>query len=233
MCIYKFIIDYNAVCQNKQLTMSSQHLSNPAKRKLEDPSSSRARREDIKPNQSTKSNPIRFQDPSQGGDSDPPAKRFKTTSAADMSRVQQRGGSGRSFNGFAASEYKRPSGAKVLAVTNLRKKPKTDSHDHYERTWKLLEACITDVFAGHQLQQSLEKLYNGVEDICREGSADRLFRNLKDRCEVHLTKGVLPTFQVHSRSTNLDLLRHVYGCWQEFHNQMVVLKPHISRECQN
>lgn len=216
-----------ATFQNKQLTMSSPPPPNPTKRKLD--SNPNASRLNVNTEYSATSNHSRFQKTFfDGGESDSPAKRSKMSSTAKESRVQQRGGGPK---GFVTSNYQRSNGAKVLRVANLRQNPRTDSRDYYDRTWEHLEACMTDVFAGRQIRHSLEQLYKGVQDICRQGSGDRLYKNLKDRCKTHLASGVLPTIKVHSRSTNIDILRHVHGCWQEFYNQMVVLEPHISCEC--
>lgn len=127
------------------------------------------------------------------------------------------------FKGFATSNYQPSTGAKVLKVTNLRTKPRTDTQEYYDRSWKQLDTSLTDIFAGGQPKQSLEQLYKGVQDICRQGDADKLFKRLKDRCERHLSTTVLPAIKVHSRSTNIDILRNVFGCWEEFHKQMVGL----------
>lgn len=143
---------------------------------------------------------------------------------ANMSRIHGTQQRSQGFKGFAASSYQPSTGAKILTVTNLRKRPRTDSHEYYNRTWNQLEACLVDIFAGRQPQQSLEQLYKGVQDICRQGDAEKLFRKLRDRCEAHLTDEVLPALDaIQSRSTNIDILRHVYACWQEFYKQMVGL----------
>lgn len=128
------------------------------------------------------------------------------------------------FRNFATSNYRPSSGARVLTVTNLRRKPTSDRNEHYTRIWNQLDGCLTDIFAGREPQQSLELLYRGVQDTCRQGDADRLFGKLRDRCETHLKTGVLPTIEFDSRFSNDDVLRRVYACWQEFYKQILLIR---------
>lgn len=210
-------------------TNASSQRSQTPKRKLDsfsDLSSSTYLPQHSAPKHPSKPNTHR----SSGGDTTT-LKRQKTAPApsdsktqVNMNRVHGLQQRSQGFKGFATSNYQSSTGAKVLTVTNLRKGPRIDTHEYYERTWNQLEACLVDIFAGRQPQQSLEQLYKGVQDICRRGAADKLYQKLRDRCGSYLMDEVLPILNtMRSRSTNIDTLRHVYSYWQEFHKQMVGL----------
>ena len=112
-------------------------------------------------------------------------------------------------------------GAKTLVIKNLRKTPRTDVDTYYTRTWAQLDSCLTHIFAGKQTQQSLEQLYKGVEDTCRQGRAEKLYKQLSERCETHLHTVVLPSISIVGSSSNVEVLRNVFNAWQTWSAQLV------------
>ncbi|KAK4249891.1 Cullin family-domain-containing protein [Corynascus novoguineensis] len=95
-------------------------------------------------------------------------------------------------------------GARKLVIKNLRpatspKTPPTASlsssssapttssstsvEAYYARIHADLDAALTSIFAGRPTAQPMERLYRGVEDICRKGDAPELTDRLRARCE--------------------------------------------------
>ncbi|KAK4189530.1 Cullin family-domain-containing protein [Podospora australis] len=76
-------------------------------------------------------------------------------------------------------------GTRKLVVKNL-KPASAVSEDYWIRTRAELDEGLTAIFAGVTPPMSLERLYRGVEDLCRHGEATQLYKTLSARCEKYL-----------------------------------------------
>ncbi|KAL2181353.1 Cullin family-domain-containing protein [Thermothelomyces heterothallicus CBS 202.75] len=59
----------------------------------------------------------------------------------------------------------------------------TSIEAYYARIHADLDAALSSIFAGRPTAQPMERLYRGVEDICRKGDAAELTERLRARCE--------------------------------------------------
>lgn len=114
-------------------------------------------------------------------------------------------------------------GAKKLVIKNLRPPTSRDAQvaEYYARTDKELDAALEAVFAGRKPDVPLERLYRGVEDVCRKGDPAKVYKLLKDRVEVHLQRVVHPRIQRDGGISNLDTLRSVLAEWKTWNTQTV------------
>ncbi|KXX76455.1 Cullin-4B [Madurella mycetomatis] len=86
-------------------------------------------------------------------------------------------------------------GSRKLVVKNLR--PPTAPRptapaavdSYYAGVRADLDAALSAIFAGRPTPQPMERLYRGVEDICRKGEAAELTERLRARCEAWLNDG--------------------------------------------
>lgn len=115
------------------------------------------------------------------------------------------------------------SGAKKLVVKNMRRTSRTDLDEYYGRTWTQLNLALTAVFGGQEPIQSLEQLYRGVEDVCRHGKAESLYKELRRRCQSFLDEEMLPSIIAQSGRGNVGVLRTVHAAWMSWSRQMVRL----------
>jgi hypothetical protein len=127
------------------------------------------------------------------------------------------------FRSRTTSNFQPHMGAKTLVIKNLRTTPRTDVGEYYTKTWAQLNSCLTSIFEERQVQQSLEQLYKGVEDTCRQGGGEKLFKQLRDRCEAHLSETVLPTINYDPSVDNIEALRKVLSAWKTWEKQLVRL----------
>jgi len=156
-------------------------------------------------------------------------------------------GAGAAQNLFSAGKGKRPevmmdltrrpagpgaafqphTGAKTLVIKNLRAASSTRAADverYYERTWADLQAALRAVFASRPPALPLERLYRGVEDVCRDGQAEKLFRMLRDMCEAHLNEHILSMILAEAKGLDdVDVLRIVLRLWATWSKQSVSL----------
>lgn len=114
-------------------------------------------------------------------------------------------------------------GAKKLVIKNLRPPTSRDAQvaEYYARTDKELDGALESVFAGRKPDVPLERLYRGVEDVCRKGDPAKVYKLLKDRVEVHLQRVVHPRIQRDGGISNLDTLRSVLAEWKTWNTQTV------------
>ncbi|KAI1638853.1 Cullin [Biscogniauxia mediterranea] len=105
-------------------------------------------------------------------------------------------------------------GAKKLVIKNLR----TNSRPHeleayYKKTQSELVDALEAIFEQRQPRQPLERLYRGVEDICRHGASSELYGILRQRCEAYLNGRLHQSIMAEAGSTNVDMLRSTYKHW--------------------
>jgi hypothetical protein len=114
-------------------------------------------------------------------------------------------------------------GIRKLVIKNLRREPRENLKDHYDRIWMQVSSALVAVFAGQEPKQPLELLYRDVEEICRNGQAEALFLHLSSRCSQYLETSLLPhiSSQVHTGSNMVETLRVVHKGWEMWSSRSV------------
>jgi cullin-4 len=155
---------------------------------------------------------------------------FKNSGSTGTMVVTSRG----TMQAKRPSAFQAHSGAKKLVIKNLRVSTPTRSasvEDYYGRTWEELDEALTAVFHGRQPAQPLEKLYRGVEDVCRKGEAEKLGEMLQARCDEYLGKEVLARIRSDSGGPNADavtVLRTVLATWKAWTQQLTLIRSMFS-----
>jgi cullin-4 len=114
-------------------------------------------------------------------------------------------------------------GAKKLVVKNLRSGPRLNQDSYFEKVWSQSEAALTAIFDDRKPESSLEELYKGGENVCRQGRAALLARKLQSRCKEEFVSGNIRK-NLLSRaegSTDIDTLRAVIEAWSAWHAKLV------------
>lgn len=130
------------------------------------------------------------------------------------------------------SAYQPLSGARKLVIKNVRSPAHQEARirEYYARTERELDGALDAIFNGRAPAIPLERLYRGVEDLCRKGNADTVYRTLKDKVDGHLKNVVLPKIQSAVRISGLDVLRSTLAEWKTWNAQTVWLFPLWRRE---
>ncbi|KAI8661580.1 CULLIN-2 domain-containing protein [Fusarium keratoplasticum] len=128
------------------------------------------------------------------------------------------------------SAFKPYTGAKKLVIKNLRAPTSRDAQvaEYYVRTEKELKDALDSVFAGKTPDVPLERLYRGVEDVCRKGDPAKVYRMVKDRIEAHLQRIVYPRIGRNGGVSNLDTLRSVLAEWKIWNGQTILIRSTFS-----
>lgn len=121
------------------------------------------------------------------------------------------------------SAFQPYAGAKKLVIKNLRASSHRQAKvaEYYARTERELEDAVDAVFAGRTGEITLEKLYRGVEDLCRKGDADKVYMMMKAKVDSHLQRVVLPRIHRDGGISNLGILRAVLAQWDLWNKQSV------------
>ncbi|KAF9774096.1 hypothetical protein IL306_007929 [Fusarium sp. DS 682] len=128
------------------------------------------------------------------------------------------------------SAFKPYAGSKKLVIKNLRPPTSRDTQvaEYYKRTEKELEDALEAVFAGRTPDVPLERLYRGVEDVCRKGDPAKVYQMLKERIDMHLQRIVLPRIQKNGHASNLDTLKSALAEWKTWNTQTILIRSTFS-----
>ncbi|KAI1645398.1 Cullin-domain-containing protein [Daldinia loculata] len=120
-------------------------------------------------------------------------------------------------------------GAKKLVIKNLRTTSRTnDLEKYYDATRKELLEALQAIFEQKQPRQPLERLYRGVEDLCRHGASRELYETLRERCETYLKNDLQRSIVAEAGSSNIDVLKSTYKHWVIWNAQSTTIRSVFS-----
>jgi cullin-4 len=122
---------------------------------------------------------------------------------------------------FAQSNYNPHLGAKKIVVKNLRTAPRSDPNQYLDQTWKKLDVSLDAIFGNQDIPFSLEELYRGVENVCRQGHAAELCKRLEEKAKSYSVASVKGGPWVNMDMGSVDILRAVAAAWLVWNKQMV------------
>ncbi len=120
----------------------------------------------------------------------------------------------------------RPSPAAATTTTTTTTPATATVDSYYARIHAELDDALTCIFAGKPPAQPMERLYRGVEDICRKGDAPALDEKLRARCETWLAHPeMLGGLWASERDPAPEaLLREVVGRWRRWNEVVFVVR---------
>lgn len=122
------------------------------------------------------------------------------------------------------SAFQPSSGARKLVIKNLR--PPSASRDakvaeHYKQAERELFAALDAILVSQKPAVPLERLFRAVEDLCRKGEADKVYRRVKEQMEKHVQDYILPRVRADGEASNFDMVKSLQAQWTTFNQQMV------------
>lgn len=113
-------------------------------------------------------------------------------------------------------------GVKRLVIKNLRTETRTaEVEQYYQQTWDELRDGLQALFADQRPKLPFDKLYRGVEDLCRHKQERELYKLLEEKCEQHLSYKVLEDILSDGNGSNMAMLRSVLKHWKTWNGQAV------------
>jgi hypothetical protein len=136
------------------------------------------------------------------------------------------GGFGQKVAGYSAaprpSNFTPHTGAKKLVVKNLRSGPRLNQDAYFEKVWSQLDAALVAIFDRGKPAASLEELYKGAENVCRQGRAAMLAKKLQDKCQEYVSRDLRESLVARTKDgNNVDTLRAVVDAWTAWNSKMV------------
>ena len=110
---------------------------------------------------------------------------------------------------------------KKLVVKIIRRASKADPDGYFNNVWSRLDNGLSAIFRGEKI--SLEELYRGVENVCRQDKAPALFQRLCERCTAYVVANLrAPLIQeANNGASPVDLLRATLKAWSTWWTQLV------------
>jgi hypothetical protein len=120
------------------------------------------------------------------------------------------------------SNFNPHSGAKKLVVKNLRSGPRLNQDTYFEKVWEQLDAALRAIFDGQKPEASLEELYKGAENVCRQGRGAILARKMQEECRKYVSQYLRTSLVAKAEDGyKIDTLRAVVNAWTTWKSKLV------------
>ncbi|KAL1493326.1 hypothetical protein ABEB36_011401 [Hypothenemus hampei] len=115
----------------------------------------------------------------------------------------------------------KPTTAKKLTIKNLKSEPKLPD-DYREQTWKKLKNAVLAIQQSKPNEDSLEELYQAVENLCHHKMAPTLYQRLHSLTDKHVAHNI-EQFLAESMDRYL-FLKKMNETWQAHCRQMIMIR---------
>lgn len=120
------------------------------------------------------------------------------------------------------SKFQPHTGARRLVIKNARDFAAPNLQPYYDSITAQVKDALEDILNGRRPKQPLERLSRAVEELCRNGQAEALYKHLKTACEARLTEGPLQAIsQVLTDGNDISTLRSTHEYWQSWTSKFV------------
>ncbi|THW58247.1 Cullin-domain-containing protein, partial [Aureobasidium pullulans] len=115
-------------------------------------------------------------------------------------------------------------GTTKLVVKTLKPQPAWDGNKYFEDTWAQLDRALNVIFTQAPVDFSMEELYRGVENLCRQKRAEEIYVKLSSKCKAHVRGPVKTSLLSKQKQSNVQVLDDVLGAWTAWSKQMTVIR---------
>ena len=116
-------------------------------------------------------------------------------------------------------------GPKKLVVKNLRTAPRVDPEQYFEKVWGQLDISLTAIFKNDKPPYSLEELYRGAENVCRQGKAAETYKRLRERCKTFMSQTMKEELKLKADgSSDTDTLKAFVEAWVKWSAQLKTIR---------
>jgi cullin-4 len=112
-------------------------------------------------------------------------------------------------------------GPKKLLVKNFKPTRRVDPKIFLDQTWQKVDAALETIFQQGQIDFSLEELYRGVENLCRQGLAKDAKERLVTKCRGYVGGTLKAKVKDMVGRKHVDVLRATLQAWATWNEQMV------------
>jgi cullin-4 len=112
-------------------------------------------------------------------------------------------------------------GPKRLLVKNFKPIRKVDPKVFLDQTWQKIEKALDTIFAQGAIDFSLEELYRGVENVCRQGMAKDVKERLVAKCKEYVGGSLKAKVKESLGRGSVEVLRATLQAWAVWNEQVV------------
>ena len=111
-------------------------------------------------------------------------------------------------------------------MKNLRTTPRHSAEEYLEKVWAQEDTALTESFDDDKIPYSLEELYKGAENVCRQGKAADLYKRLKQKCEDHIHRRVVESLDqfASAAASNVDVLKGFIDAWSKWQRHLLTIR---------
>ncbi|KAG9700490.1 Cullin-domain-containing protein, partial [Aureobasidium melanogenum] len=143
----------------------------------------------------------------------------KLATASPQSINTNRRLSGKLNKGFTPKN-----GSTKLVVKTLKPQPAWDANKYFDETWAQLDQALNVIFTQAPVNFSMEELYRGVENLCRQKRADEVYARLSNRCKQYVRGTMKTSLLSKQRQSNVQVLDDVLNAWTTWNQQMHTIR---------
>ncbi|CAN9231653.1 hypothetical protein CUC08_Gglean001562 [Alternaria sp. MG1] len=123
----------------------------------------------------------------------------------------------------AAPNMHANSGPKRLVVKNFKPTRRVDPRVFLDQTWQKIDKALDTIFRQGDVDFSLEELYRGVENVCRQNMAKDIKERLITKCKDYVGGSLKAKVKESLGRPNVDILRAALHAWGIWNSQMKYL----------
>lgn len=112
-------------------------------------------------------------------------------------------------------------GPKRLQVKNFKVTRKVDPSLFLDQTWQKLDKALDTIFQQGEINFSLEELYRGVENVCRQQMAQQICDRLITKCKAYVGGALKAKVKESLGRTNIEVLKSSLHAWTVWNSQVV------------
>jgi cullin-4 len=112
-------------------------------------------------------------------------------------------------------------GPKRLLVKNFKPIRKVDPRVFLDQTWQKMDRALDTIFAQGAIDFSLEELYRGVENVCRQGMAKDVRERLVAKCSDYVGGSLQAKVKESVGRGHVQVLRATLQAWAVWNAQVV------------
>ncbi|KAF2678497.1 Cullin-domain-containing protein [Lentithecium fluviatile CBS 122367] len=156
--------------------------------------------------------------PSKRGNIPSTAEVVDITSSPDNSPAKATG----QRNGLrkATPHLQANAGPKKLLVKNFKPTRKVDPKVFLDQIWQKVDAALETIFQQGQINFSLEELYRGVENLCRQGLAQDAKERLVTKCRGYVGGTLKARVKEMVGRKDVEVLRATLQAWATWNQHM-------------
>ena len=131
-----------------------------------------------------------------------------------------------SFANHRPAAFNPHQGPKKLVVKNLKPTPTHNVEAYLEKIWAQEDKALTANFNGSKIPLSLEELYRGAENVCRQGKASELYTRLRKKCEEHIVTTVAVDLSRVAKDAggHIQVLKAFVEAWSRWQRQLLTVR---------